>query len=56
MEEKGTRRYPVTTLVLYFGEKSWKAPRTVAEAVDYLRGISPVWRNLQTGKLQYVTQ
>ena len=35
MEEKGTRRYPVTTLVLYFGEKSWKAPRTVAEAVDW---------------------
>ncbi|HIT31876.1 MAG TPA: cysteine desulfurase NifS [Candidatus Enterenecus stercoripullorum] len=28
----------------------------VAEVVDYLRGISPVWRNLQTGKLQYVTQ
>ncbi len=28
----------------------------VAEVVDYLRGISPVWRDLQTGKLQYVTQ
>ena len=28
----------------------------VAEVVDYLRGISPVWRNLQAGKLQYVTQ
>ena len=26
----------------------------VAEVVAYLRGISPVWRDLQTGKRDYI--
>lgn len=30
--------------------------QNIAEVVEYLRGISPVWRDLQEGKSQYVIQ
>ena len=29
--------------------------KTVPEVVDYLRNMSPVWRDLQTGKQQFIT-
>lgn len=32
------------------------AVRSVREVVEYLRGFSPVWRDLQEGKKQYVIQ
>ena len=28
--------------------------KSVPEVVSYLRGMSPVWRDLQTGKRQYI--
>jgi cysteine desulfurase len=30
--------------------------KTVPEVVEYLRSISPVWRDLQEGKKKYVIQ
>lgn len=30
--------------------------KSVKEVVEYLRGISPVWRDLQNGKLEYITK
>ena len=36
----GSRQhYPVFTLVLYFGEKRWKAKHTLSEAVDFPQGL-----------------
>lgn len=31
---KGAKKYPVITLVLYFGEQPWSGPRTLYECVD----------------------
>ena len=35
------RRYPVITLVLYFGERRWTAPRSLFERIDIPEELSP---------------
>lgn len=34
LDQKNKRRYPVMTLVLYYGKKHWETPRTLKERID----------------------
>ena len=35
LDGEDSRRFPVATLVLYFGERTWNAPCTIVEAVSW---------------------
>lgn len=46
MEGKSVQRYPVVTLVLYFGyQKHWKTPRTLYDCLDIPKEIKPFVNN-----------
>ena len=39
---------------IHEGKYAWNILTVVPEVVAYLRSMSPVWRDLQTGKRDYI--
>ena len=41
LSEEGSLRYPVVTLVLYFGEKHWEKPKSLLECLEIPEELKP---------------
>lgn len=39
LNKKNKQRYPVMTLILYYGKRHWKAPRTLKERINVPKGL-----------------
>lgn len=40
-KEKQKNCYPVVTMVLYFGMKRWKKPKSVYDCIEVTQGLKP---------------